>query len=97
MLTCPSPPDFVYTLKNQVGDSEGLGGKLDAGDKKTILDEIKKSQTWLEENGPSASAEDFDEQREALQAVVSPITSKLYQGGAPGGGADEPLGTHDEL
>lgn len=87
----------MYTIRNQASDNEGMGGKLSAEDKKTIMDETKKSQTWLEENGPTASAEDFDEQREALQAIVSPITSKLYQGGAGGPGGDEPLGTHDEL
>lgn len=70
-------PVVIYSLKSQIGDSEGLGGKLDKADKLTLNDEIKKSQDWLEEFGSSASAEDYDEQREALQAVVSPITSKL--------------------
>ncbi|ORY74330.1 heat shock protein 70 family [Leucosporidium creatinivorum] len=83
--------NFIYSLKSQIGDSEGLGGKLDKADKITLNDEIKKSQDWLEEFGSSASAEDYDEQREALQAVVSPITSKLYAGGE----GDMP--SHDEL
>lgn len=71
--------NFIYSLKSQIGDSEGLGGKLDKADKITLNDEIKKSQDWLEEFGSSASAEDYDEQREALQAIVSPITSKLVR------------------
>lgn len=86
--------NFIYTLKNQVADKEGLGGKLEDDDKKTINSEIKKAQEWLDDNTTTATAEDFDEQREALQAVVSPITSKLY---ASGGGSDDPLGSHDEL
>lgn len=57
----------------------------------TINDELKKAQDWLEEFSSSANAEDFDEQREALQAVVSPITSKLYEGG------DGDMPAHDEL
>ncbi|MBW0472167.1 hypothetical protein O181_011882 [Austropuccinia psidii MF-1] len=85
--------NFIYTIKNQVADKDGLGGKLEADDKKTIQAEIKKAQDWLDENTQTASAEDFDEQREALQAVISPITSKLYASG----GGEEPMGSHDEL
>ncbi|KAM0754768.1 Cro r II [Meredithblackwellia eburnea MCA 4105] len=84
--------NFVYSLKSQLSDDAGLGGKLDAADKKTINDEIKKTQDWLEEFGASADVSDYDEQREALQAVVSPITSKIYAGGDSG---DMP--SHDEL
>lgn len=71
--------NFVYSLKSQLSDDKGLGGKLESADKKTLNDEIKKTQDWIEEfgSGASATAEDFDEQREALQAAVAPITSKI--------------------
>ncbi len=82
--------NFIYSLKGQIADEAGLGGKLDKTDKVTLNDELKKAQDWLEEFGPSATAEDLQEQQEQLQAVVSPITSKLY---ADGG--DMP--SHDEL
>jgi len=82
--------NFIYSLKGQIADEAGLGGKLDKSDKLTLNDEIKKAQDWLEEFGPSATAEDLQEQQEQLQSVVSPITSKLY---ADGG--DMP--SHDEL
>ncbi len=32
---------FVYGLKSQIGDQEGLGGKISDEDKKTILDAVK--------------------------------------------------------
>lgn len=85
--------NFIYTIKNQIADKDGMGGKLEAEDKKTIQDEIKKAQTWMDENTTTATAEEFDEQREALQAIISPITSKLYASGA----GEDPLGSHDEL
>lgn len=69
--------NFIYSLKGQLADDKGLGGKLESADKKTVNDEIKKSQDWLEEFSATATAEDYDEQREALQSVVSPITSKV--------------------
>ncbi|KAI8460432.1 glucose-regulated protein [Phakopsora pachyrhizi] len=84
--------NFIYTIKNQVADKDGMGGKLEADDKKTIQDELKKAQTWLDENTATATSEDFDEQREALQAVISPITSKLYASGG-----EDASGSHDEL
>lgn len=88
--------NFIYSLKGQLADDTGLGGKLDGSDKKQLDDELKKAQEWLDDNAATAAAEDFDEQREQLQAVVAPITSKIYSGGA-GGDDDEPLRSHDEL
>ncbi|CCC13014.1 unnamed protein product [Sordaria macrospora k-hell] len=89
--------NYAFSLKNQVNDEDGLGGKIDEEDKETILDAVKEAQDWLEENAATASAEDFDEQKEKLSNVAYPITSKLYsQGGPEGADDDEPAG-HDEL
>ena len=52
---------FVYGLKNQLGDQEGLGGKISDDDKKTILATVKDTTDWIEENGSSASTEDLEE------------------------------------
>jgi heat shock protein 5 len=60
-----------------------------------LLDAIKETTEWLDENGATATTEDFEEQKEKLSNVAYPITSKLYSGGA-GGAGDEPL-DHDEL
>jgi heat shock protein 5 len=88
----------LFSLKSQVTDDSGLGGKLDAEDKKTLLEEIRTRQDWLDANAATASLDELEEQREAFQAVVSPITSKLYGGGAGGPtDDDEPLYGHDEV
>ncbi|GAA5946399.1 hypothetical protein JCM3765_000227 [Sporobolomyces pararoseus] len=87
--------NFIYSMKGQLSDTEGLGGKLEGSDKKEIEAELKKAQDWLDEYSASASVEDFDEQREALQAAVAPITSKIY---SQAGGDDSSSGySHDEL
>ncbi|KAK0617252.1 heat shock protein 70 family [Immersiella caudata] len=89
--------NYAFSLKNQVNnEEEGLGAKISDEDKETILDAVKETQDWLEENAGTATAEDFEEQKEKLSNVAYPITSKLY--GQPGGaeGADEPS-SHDEL
>lgn len=52
---------FVYGLRTQVTDQEGLGGKISDEDKKTILATVKETTDWIDENGQTASAEDLDE------------------------------------
>ncbi|WVF69023.1 chaperone DnaK [Kwoniella sp. CBS 6097] len=89
--------NFIFSMKSQVNDAEGLGAKLSSDDKETILAAIKEKTEWLEEN-PAAEAEDYEEQLSEFQATVAPITSKLY-GGAGGAGFDEEQApfSHDEL
>lgn len=63
--------NFSYSLKSQINDKEGLGGKLEKDDKKTILDAVNAAASWLESEGATASAEEIDERREELQATVA--------------------------
>ncbi|KAF2680927.1 heat shock protein 70b [Lentithecium fluviatile CBS 122367] len=87
--------NYAYNLKNQVNDEEGLGGKIEDDDKETLLEAVKETQDWLEENAATAASEDFDEQFEKLSGVAYPITSKLYGGSE--GAADDAEPDHDEL
>jgi heat shock protein 5 len=44
--------NYAFSLKNQVNnEEEGLGAKISDEDKETILDAVKETQDWLEENG----------------------------------------------
>ena len=87
---------YAFSLKNQVDDENGLGGRIDDDDKQTILDAVKETTEWLEENGATATTEDFEEQKEHLSGIVYPITSKMYGDAAGAEGEDEEAG-HDEL
>ncbi len=91
--------NYAFSLKNQVADEEGLGGKIDEEDKETILEAVKEATEWLEENAATSEKEDFEEQREKLSNVAYPITSKLYSGagGMPDYGDDDEPSGHDEL
>lgn len=90
---------FVYSLKNQLSDQEGMGGKLEDDDKKAILAIIKETTDWIEESGQSATAEDLEEKLQEVQNVVNPITSKLYSAGNSYDDDEEqePFHSHDEL
>ena len=62
--------DFVFSLKSQVNDAEGLGGKLSEDDKETILAAVKEKTEWMDEH-QQAEAEDYEEQLSELQSIVS--------------------------
>ncbi|KAJ3289675.1 molecular chaperone bip1 [Rhizoclosmatium globosum] len=87
--------NYIYQIKQQVTDEDKLGGKIDEDDKKAILDAIKEANEWVDANIATATKEDIDEQKSELEAIVNPITSKLYGGSAGGDGEDVP--DHDEL
>ena len=88
---------YAYSLKNQIGDKEKLGGKLDEDDKKTIEEAVDGAIAWLESNR-EASVEDLQEQKKELEGKVQPIVSKLYKdGGAPEGGEEPSSDDKDEL
>ncbi|CAG8560554.1 9367_t:CDS:1 [Cetraspora pellucida] len=89
--------NFVYSLKNQVADDGELGKKLSEEDKTTIKDAVKKTLEWFDEFSNSATKEELDEKREELQAIVNPITAKLYSDGSPPPKDTDPLAEHDEL
>lgn len=80
---------YTYSLKNQVGDKEKLGGKLSEEDKKTIVEAVDKTISWMDKN-VEASVDDLKKQKKELEEIVQPIISKLYQGtgGEQGGEQD---------
>lgn len=51
----------VFGLKTQLGDQEGLGGKISDEDKKTILAAVKDASEWIDANGQTATADELDE------------------------------------
>jgi len=90
---------YAYSMKNQIGDKEKLGGKLSDEDKSTIEKALEKAISWLESH-QEATAEEFKEQKKLLEDEVTPIVSKLYQGqgGAPPpeGGEEAPTGSDEK-
>ncbi|KAG0131872.1 heat shock protein 70 family [Tuber indicum] len=88
--------NYAFTIKNQANDEEGLGSKITDDEKETLLSAVKEATDWLDENGSTATTEDFDEQKEKLSSVAYPITSKMYEG-AGGSDDDDSVPDHGEL
>jgi len=89
---------YAYSLKNQIGDKEKLGGKLSEDEQSKIEEVINEKIKWLEDN-PEADADEFKAQKKEMEDIVQPIIAKLYQGqgGAPPGGEEEEDYDKDEL
>uniref|UniRef100_A0A914YW72 Heat shock protein 70 n=1 Tax=Panagrolaimus superbus TaxID=310955 RepID=A0A914YW72_9BILA len=88
---------YAYSLKNQIGDEEKLGGKLSEDEKKTIEEAVDETISWLESN-KEASVDELKEQKKDLEGKVAPIISKLYAGQTPpsGEGEDAEAGSDDK-
>ncbi len=85
---------YAYSLKNQIGDKEKLGGKLSDDEKKTIEEAVDETISWIDSH-KDADTEDLQQQKKQLEGKVQPIISKLYQGAGGAGGAP-PEGGEDE-
>merc|ERR1711931_393528 len=86
---------YAYSLKNQIGDKEKLGGKLSDEEKEKIEEIVNEKISWLEEN-QEAEAEELKAQKKEMEDIVQSIIAKLYQGagGAPPG--EDEAGDEDE-
>uniref|UniRef100_A0AAQ4PSX7 78 kDa glucose-regulated protein n=2 Tax=Euteleostomi TaxID=117571 RepID=A0AAQ4PSX7_GASAC len=89
---------YAYSLKNQIGDKEKLGGKLSDEDKETIEKAVEEKIEWMESH-QEAELEDFQAKKKELEEVVQPIISKLYgsAGAPPPEGAEGEPEEKDEL
>ena len=83
-----------------MNDEKQLGGKIGDDHKKKVLDAVKEAQDWMYESGSTATKEDIEEKKSELEAIVNPITAKLYGDSKGSGGSDEQeeqVPDHDEL
>eukprot|EP01000_Liburna_glaciale_P007174 NODE_968_length_726_cov_13245.729690_g660_i0.p1 GENE.NODE_968_length_726_cov_13245.729690_g660_i0~~NODE_968_length_726_cov_13245.729690_g660_i0.p1 ORF type:complete len:170 (-),score=72.73 NODE_968_length_726_cov_13245.729690_g660_i0:189-698(-) len=77
--------NYAYSMKNTVND-EKVADKLDADDKQKILDAVDEATKWLDSN-QEGTKEEYESRQKDLEAVCTPIISKMYSagGGMPGG------------
>lgn len=91
--------NYIYSIKSQLKDDKGLGGKVPEDEKKAILELAEEKVKWLSENRESASKDDYEEQKALLEERFSKIVQEIYQReGGQGGGAQEAAASeHEEL
>ena len=85
--------NYVFSTKQTIHDPK-VADKIETADKEKLETMIKETLEWLDHN-QLAEEEEFEDKRKELEAVASPIFTKLYQGGAggmPGAGPGTPGG-----
>merc|ERR1712018_437861 len=76
---------YCFNMKSTM-DDEKLKDKISEDEKRTILSKCDETVKWLDSN-QLAEVDEFQDKQKEVEAVCSPIITKLYQqGGAPGGG-----------
>ncbi|KZV96951.1 heat shock protein 70 [Exidia glandulosa HHB12029] len=69
----------VYSLKGQIADKSGLGGKLSVENVKRLQAAVDDASSWIQGDGAAADLEELEEHLAEFQATVSPITSSIYE------------------
>lgn len=88
--------NYLYSMKGQLNDDDGLGKKIDSDDKSTLMETIANTIKWMEEN-KDASKEDFEEKKAMVEKEFAPIISKVYQGERGSEGAADAADDREDL
>ncbi|KAK0618046.1 glucose-regulated protein [Bombardia bombarda] len=94
---------YVFSLKNQF--TGAVGKQVGEFDKEAVLEAVEEAVRWMDDNAATATAEEFQEQKEILNNVVHPVTHRMYGNPSPDdpttsklyGGETEKTHGHDEL
>merc|ERR1711915_797404 len=76
---------YCFQMKSTMEDDK-MKDKISEEDKKTILDKVTETLSWLD-NNQTAEKDEYEHQQKELEGICNPIITKLYQsaGGMPGG------------
>jgi len=91
---------YLHSMRSAIEGSGGLGDKLEADEKSTVMDAVKEGQSWLDSNA-EGDVDEIKQKEQEIKDICAPIMSKYYgQAGGGGGedaqdGGDE--GEYDEL
>lgn len=89
---------YASKMKAELNDEDGWGTKLEQADVDVLSEAIQEVFEFIEENGETASLEEFEEEKERLQTIANPIVSKIYQSAESDDDDDfEDDWDHDEL
>lgn len=75
--------NYLYQMKNELADEEGLGKKVDEASKTEILTSISEAMSWMESNAEDATKADYEDKKAEVEKIVAPIITKIYGDQAP--------------
>jgi len=69
---------YVYSLRNQLKDSDKLGGKLSKENFDTVEETVDKAVAWLDTH-LDVDVDELIEQKNDIESIVNPIIKQLYE------------------
>jgi len=91
---------YLHSMRSAIEGSGGLGDKLEADEKSTVMDAVKEGQSWLDSN-TEADVDEIKQKEQEIKDICAPIMSKYYGQAGAGGGGEEAEGgdegEYDEL
>jgi heat shock 70kDa protein 1/2/6/8 len=77
--------NYCYTLRNTLSE-EKVKDKISEDDKAAIEAKVTEVLSWMEEN-ENAEGEEYEAKQKEVESIATPIITKMYGGGGPGGAA----------
>jgi L1 cell adhesion molecule like protein len=75
--------NYAYSLRSTL-DDEKVQGKIGEKDKARLTDSIDQTLRWLDSN-QTAEKDEFEHMQKELEAVATPIITRLHEGAGGGG------------
>ena len=72
---------YAYSVKQALEDPS-LQEKVDLNDKNKVLEKVKETLEWLDNNS-LADTDEFQEKEVQLQKICSPVMAKIHGAGTP--------------
>jgi len=71
--------NYCYSMKNTLNEPN-LKDKFEAGEKKQVEAATSEALQWLDANTDTATTEEFENKKKEIEAKLSPIMVRIYQG-----------------
>merc|ERR1711904_608248 len=68
---------YLHSMRSAIEGSGGLGDKLDADEKSTVMDAVNEGQSWLDSNS-EADVDEIKQKEQEIKNICAPIMSKYY-------------------
>ena len=97
ILSRQSLESYLYNLQTTIKDQSILMENMSAADRKEFEDTVAEGLEWLDENGDTATLQDFQAQQSELESIFGPLLRQAYSSSEPLNSMEDEYFGDDEL
>merc|ERR1711976_155539 len=86
---------YIHSMRSAIEGSGGLGDKLEADEKSTVMDAVKEGQSWMDSTA-AADVQEIKQKEQERKDICAPMSKYYGQAGGGGGGGDDAQDGGDE-